>query len=96
MTQATSTEHPVDAIRQIFANVLGLGSRAASLNADTQLLGALPELDSMAVATILTALEEHFHILIEDEDINADMFETIGTLTGYVENKLKQKSALKP
>lgn len=90
MKQPAPTQQTVNDLRRIFADILGLGDRARVLEAKTPLLGSLPELDSMAVATILTAVEERFHILIEDDDINADMFETFGSLTHYIECKLAE------
>lgn len=55
---------------------------------ETPLFGALPELDSMAVATLLTEMEDRFDILIDDEDIDGDTFETFGTLTTFLGTKL--------
>ena len=61
---------------------------AAALNRDSLLFGNLPELDSMAVATVLTALEDRFGILIDDDEISADLFETVGTLADFIAGKL--------
>ena len=62
--------------------------RADAFEADTPLFGALPELDSMAVAGLLTEMEDRFDILIEDEDIDGDTFETFGTLVAFLRAKL--------
>jgi acyl carrier protein len=67
---------------------LGLGGRAARFDDDTPLLGALPELDSMAVVGVIAALEEHFDFYVGDDDIDGSTFETVGTLTAFVVNKL--------
>ena len=75
-------------VRNILAQSLQLGARADSLTADSPLLGAIPELDSMAVVMILTAMEEHFGFSVDDDEISADTFETLGTLTAFVEQKL--------
>lgn len=75
-------------IKNLLAQTLQLGSRADSLTADSVLLGALPELDSMAVVTLLTAMEEHFGFIVEDDEISADTFATLGTLTTFVDQKL--------
>jgi len=72
----------------ILDQALGLQGRSASFQPDTPLLGAIPELDSMAVVTILTHLEEHFGFTVEDDEISADTFSTLGTLTAFVEQKL--------
>lgn len=75
-------------IKSLLAQTLQLGPRADSFTSDSPLLGALPELDSMAVVTILTAIEEHFGFSVDDDEISADTFETLGTLTAFVEQKL--------
>lgn len=58
---------------------------AAGLSEQTGLFGNLPELDSMAVATVLTAIEDQFGILIDDEDVTADLFATVGSLAAHVD-----------
>ena len=70
------------AVKHILVRTLGLGQRA--LDADTPLLGSLPELDSMAVIGVISALEEHFEIAIDDEDLHARHFATLGTLQAFV------------
>ncbi len=75
-------------VRNILGQTLQLGQRVDQLEAASPLLGALPELDSMAVVTILTALEEHFGFSVDDDEISADTFATLGTLTAFVEQKL--------
>ena len=52
------------------------------------MFGALPEFDSMAVATLLTGIEERFAVLIEDDDVDAEDFATFGTLLAFVRRKL--------
>jgi acyl carrier protein len=70
-------------------DVLALSQeRVDGFDADTQLFGALPELDSMAVAGLLTEMEDRFDILIEDDDIDGDTFETFGTLVAFAEAKV--------
>jgi acyl carrier protein len=78
----------LDAVREIFSDVLSLKERKDLLTKDSTLLGSIPELDSMAVVNVLTALEEHFGITFEDDEISATTFETLGTLTQFVEEKL--------
>lgn len=58
------------------------------LTADSGLLGDIPEFDSMAVVSVLTVLEEHFGIMIDDDEVDASIFETVGTLVGFVEGKV--------
>ena len=76
------------ALRQSLAETLGLdAARVAGFDADTALFGALPELDSMAVATLLTDLEDRLEIMIDDDDIDAETFETYGNLLAFVLRK---------
>jgi len=56
----------------------------AALRADTPLFGHLPELDSLALATVLAALEDRLGMRVEAEDVTADIFETLGTLAAFV------------
>lgn len=58
------------------------------LKHDTLLLGHIPEFDSQAVVTLLGALEEHFEIIFEDDEITAEVFESVSTLTAFVRTKL--------
>lgn len=78
----------MQAVKDLLSQTLQLGPRADSLILDSPLLGAMPELDSMAVVTILTAMEDHFGFSVDDDEISADTFETLGTLTAFVEQKL--------
>jgi acyl carrier protein len=80
----------VQEVTNILADVLSLGERKNSLTADSVLLGNIPELDSMAVVNVITALEDHFGITVDDDEISAQTFETVGSLTGFVEQKLAE------
>jgi acyl carrier protein len=72
------------ALRALLAEVLGLSpKRVAGFTEDTPLFGALPELDSMAVANFLTAFEERFAVLIEDHDVEAEDFDSFGRLLAF-------------
>jgi acyl carrier protein len=75
-------------VRQIVGDVLQLGERTAGLQPDTVLLGNIPEFDSMAVVSVITALEDQFAITVEDDDIGAETFETLANLTAFVQSKL--------
>jgi acyl carrier protein len=79
-----------DDVKRILADVLSLGDAANSLTEQSGLLGSIPELDSMAVVNLIGALEEHFGFVIDDDEIGAGTFETVGTLTAFVEQKLAQ------
>lgn len=77
----------LEEVRQIVIDTLGLGQRGASLTAASPLLGAIPELDSMAVVNLITAFEEHYGFSIADDEISADVFDTLGSLTAFVARK---------
>lgn len=75
-------------LRDLLAEVLGIErARVAAFDADSELFGALPEFDSMAVARLLTGLEERMDVLIEDDDVEAEDFGTYGRLLAFVERK---------
>lgn len=69
-------------------SVLGLDSAKVPLDADSPLLGSVAELDSMAVVSILTALEERFGIVVDDDEVDGRTFASVGSLTRFVEGKL--------
>ncbi|WP_296681003.1 phosphopantetheine-binding protein [Novosphingobium sp.] len=77
-----------DKLRHVLADVLGLAhDKLISFTADTGLFGHLPELDSMAVAGLLTELEDRFDIVIDDDEVDGDLFETYGSLLDFVKAK---------
>ncbi len=75
-------------VLRVLDQVLSLNGRAASFTRDTALLGAIPELDSMAVVSLITSLEEQFGIAVDDDDISADTFVTVGALADFVSERL--------
>jgi len=78
----------VNEIREILRDTLQLGTRADDLHALSPLLGAIPEFDSMAVVTVLTMVEDEFGIVIDDEEVSAEIFLTVGTLSEFVSSKV--------
>ena len=84
-------EELVATLRAVLADVLGLDeARVAAFDESTELFGALPEFDSMAVAGLLTELEERLGILIEDHEVDADMLESFGSLANVLRAKALQ------
>ena len=59
------------------------------LNEEAPLLGAIPELDSMAIVGIITSIEERFGIIFDDDELDAEMFETVGTLRNQIVSKME-------
>lgn len=76
-------------VKDVLVKTLGVEDRADSIDASTPLLGSLPELDSMAVLELVAALEQRFGITIDDDDVTAEIFETLGALTAFVQEKLQ-------
>jgi acyl carrier protein len=75
-------------IKNILRDTLNLGDRAAKLTAESPLLGGLPEFDSMAVVTVVTMLEDQFGITVADDELSAEVFESVGSLCRFLEGKL--------
>jgi acyl carrier protein len=78
----------LDDVKTVVGSALQIGSRVQKMDATTPLLGAVPELDSIAVVNLITALEEQFGITVADDEIGASTFETLGSLTQFIERKL--------
>ena len=73
---------------QVLDEALSLDGRAiSSFTRRTRLLGAIPELDSMAVVSLITLLEDRFGIAVLDDEIDGDIFATVGSLADYVSSK---------
>ncbi len=73
---------------QIIEILNGTLQAKQEISAETALLGTIPEFDSMAVITIITALEDRFGFTVDDDEIDASVFETVGSLVAFVERKL--------
>ncbi|MCF8708208.1 acyl carrier protein [Rhizorhapis sp. SPR117] len=75
-------------VRSVLHDLLGISQERLALFDDTTpLFGALPELDSMAVAGVLTELEDRLGIIIEDDDVDGEIFETLGNLIRFARDK---------
>jgi len=77
-----------DDIVELIREVLQLDTSAQELKEDSLLMGAIPEFDSMAVVTVLTILEDQYGIMIEDDEVDANIFETVGSLIQFVDQKV--------
>lgn len=76
-------------VLRLLDDVLGLNGRAQAFTPETPLIGALPELDSMAVVGLLTTLEERFGFIIADDEIDGSVFASVGSFTRFVQDKLE-------
>ncbi len=72
----------------VLDEVLSLNGRASRFDRGTHLLGAIPELDSMAVVSLIAGLEDRFGMAVDDDDIDGDVFETVGSLVDFVSGKI--------
>ena len=79
---STST---LDAVRDILVEALGLHGRADSITETTPLFGTMPEFDSLAIVEVVTLLEERFGFEMDEEDITGEVFDSVGSLAGYVD-----------
>ena len=86
---ADHTHDDTDArLRAILRDVLGLqAAQVAAFEDDTGLFGALPELDSMAVAGLLTEMEDRLEIVIDDDEVDGELLETFGNLLAFAKAK---------
>ena len=75
-------------VLRILDEVLSLNGRTASFNRDTPLMGAIPELDSMAVVSLITSLEDQLGLVVDDDDIDGATFATVGSLSDFVGSKI--------
>jgi acyl carrier protein len=73
----------------ILETVLNLKGRSARFDLATPLLGSIPELDSMAVVSVITSLEERFGFAVDDDELDGSAFLTVGSLVGFVEEKVQ-------
>lgn len=78
----------MDAVREVLIETLELTPKPGDLAPDSALFGALPELDSFGVVALVAAIEERFDIAIDDDEFGAELFDTVGTLTEFVDAKL--------
>lgn len=75
-------------VLSLLDEVLSLNGRSAEFSVNTPLLGAIPELDSMAVVALITGFEERFGFTVDDDEIEGSTFATVGSLVEFVDGKL--------
>jgi acyl carrier protein len=77
----------ISRVRKILRDTLQLGARADRLTEDSRLLGEIPEFDSMAVVAVVTAIEEEYGLTIHDDELSAELFETVGSLSRFISRR---------
>jgi acyl carrier protein len=80
-------DHLQDVLR-VLDDTLQLQGRSAGFDRNTPLLGALPELDSMAVLALVNGLETHFGLAFSDDQLSGSSFATVGSLCDLVAESL--------
>jgi acyl carrier protein len=78
----------LERVKKILRDTLNLGVRAEKLTPDSPLLGGVPEFDSMAVVAVVTMIEDELGLTVEDDELSADVFATVGSLVAFVEQKV--------
>lgn len=76
--------------RRILRDTLNLGHRADQLTPESPLMGSVPEFDSMAVVGVVAAIEEEFGVTIQDDELSAEIFATVGSLAQFVARKIAE------
>jgi len=75
-------------VLRVLDEVLSLNGLSSAFTRDTPLLGAIPELDSMAVVSLITSMEDQFGLVVDDDDIDGTTFATVGSLVDFVDAKV--------
>ena len=78
----------IQEVLRVLDEVLSLKGRTGAFTRETPLLGAIPELDSMAVVSLITSLEDQFGLMVDDDDIDGATFATVGSLVDFVSAKV--------
>jgi acyl carrier protein len=86
--RSAMSDSTMDALRTLVAATLGIENRVDALTENTA-LADMPEFDSMAVLEVISAVEKRFSIVVEDDEVTGDVFETLGALAAFVDGKLK-------
>jgi acyl carrier protein len=77
-----------DVVKATVIETLELRDHEATISHDTLLFGSMPELDSLALIDLITALEIRFGFEMDGDDISADVFESVGSLAAHIEQRL--------
>ena len=82
-----SNTSSLDDVKSLLVETLGIEDRANTITSSTALFESLPELDSLAVVELVTAIEDHFDIVVDDSEFTGDTFETLSSLAAFVDGK---------
>jgi acyl carrier protein len=79
----------VEQVLEVLAESLPIPNRVHEMGEHAPLLGAIPELDSMAIVAIITSIEDRFNIVLDDDELDAEVFETVGSLRKLIASKME-------
>lgn len=89
-TSAISARDPLfESVRDVIVRTLDLAGPRQRFTPESGLFGEIPELDSMGVVLLLTALEDRFDIQLSDDDIDAEWFETFGSVATFIRERVE-------
>jgi acyl carrier protein len=88
-TSDVPTTTTLDLLSEALAEVLGADHSADEFTPDTLLFGSLPELDSLALVELITVIEERFGLEMDEDDITAEVFESVGSLAAHIDEQLR-------
>ena len=80
----------LEEVTRTLNEVLSHGADPKTFTLQTPLLGSIPELDSMAVVTLLGELEQRFGIVFDDDELDGSIFAKVGSLVAFVSARLPQ------
>ncbi|MEE4246227.1 MAG: phosphopantetheine-binding protein [Kangiellaceae bacterium] len=81
-------EQLLSSTKQMLIETLSLDMTSDQLDDDALLLGAIPEFDSMAIVSVITSIEETYNVQVEDDEMSAEVFETVESLTDFIAEKV--------
>lgn len=88
MTTSFSRIDTSSELKSLLAHTLGMPEVPSLWTDDMPLFGNIPDLDSMAIVALVTAIEEHFAVEFVDEDMTMDTFANLAKLAAVVQGKL--------
>ena len=86
----------IDRLRKVLRDMLQIGDRADKLSESSRLFGAIPEFDSVAIISVIMAIEEEFGVKVSDREISSEIFETLGSLNRFISEKSRTSGSATP
>ena len=85
----------LDRLRKVLRDTLQIGARADKLSESSRLFGGIPEFDSVAIVGVVMAIEEEFRVKISDREVSAEVFETVGSLSRFISDKVHKSGSVR-